>query len=187
MERRKTVFISVPMKDRSDAMIERQIQLTKAFYCHARKLSAKEVKFLDNYHDSYKVFSPVKVNGINESKHPSLIWLGYALDLMSECDEVIFGYGWEKARGCKIEEKAAISYNIPIMKICKRGIRKNLNEEEKKRADEKDKKYQQTIIDIGDIQEEIHQKTIKIMEVGKAELERRKKEKEENEKKAEES
>ena len=41
-----------------------------------------------------------------------LFYLSYSLNLMSQCDGVLFLHGWEYARGCKIEHAAAVAYGL---------------------------------------------------------------------------
>ena len=43
-----------------------------------------------------------------------LFYLSYSLNLMSQCDGVLFLPGWEKARGCRIEHEAAVGYGLKV-------------------------------------------------------------------------
>lgn len=45
-----------------------------------------------------------------------LFCLAKSLEAMSDVDLVYFVRGWRKARGCRIEYKAAKAYGIPCMK-----------------------------------------------------------------------
>ena len=44
----------------------------------------------------------------------ALFYLSYSLNLMSQCDGVLFLPGWEKARGCRIEHEAAVAYGLKV-------------------------------------------------------------------------
>jgi hypothetical protein len=43
-----------------------------------------------------------------------LFYLSYSLNLMSQCDGVLFLPGWEEARGCRIEHEAAVGYDLKV-------------------------------------------------------------------------
>lgn len=49
-----------------------------------------------------------------EDGNVSLFYLSCALNLMSQCDGVLFLHGWEKARGCRIEHEAAVGYGLKV-------------------------------------------------------------------------
>lgn len=44
-----------------------------------------------------------------------LCFLAKSLENMSLCHAVYFCKGWERARGCEIEHKAALEYNLEII------------------------------------------------------------------------
>lgn len=44
-----------------------------------------------------------------------LFYLGRSLQIMAECDAVLFIEGWEQARGCIIEHIACNGYGIAIL------------------------------------------------------------------------
>ena len=46
--------------------------------------------------------------------HPNVAMLGNAIMALAEADLIIFAPGWEKARGCRIEQKVATYYDIPM-------------------------------------------------------------------------
>lgn len=48
-------------------------------------------------------------------KNSGLFWLGASLMDMAKCDAVYFCAGWEKARGCKIEHDAALTYGVTVV------------------------------------------------------------------------
>ena len=44
-----------------------------------------------------------------------LWYLARSLDVMAECDGVLFMPGWEEARGCRIEHEVADAYGLIIL------------------------------------------------------------------------
>ena len=46
-----------------------------------------------------------------------LWYLGRVLELMAECDGVVFAPGWKDARGCVIEHHAAARYGLHIVEM----------------------------------------------------------------------
>lgn len=44
-----------------------------------------------------------------------LCFLARSLENMSKCDAAYFCKGWENARGCRIEHKAAVEYGLDII------------------------------------------------------------------------
>lgn len=44
-----------------------------------------------------------------------LCFLAKSLENMSKCDAAYFCKGWENARGCRIEHKAAVEYGLDII------------------------------------------------------------------------
>ena len=47
-----------------------------------------------------------------EIKHIPLYYLAKSIEYMAKCDAVYFCKGWENARGCEIEHKAAVEYGL---------------------------------------------------------------------------
>lgn len=116
---KKVVFVSVPMKGKDDALIERSIQLAKVQYCHIKKVNAENVIFVDGFHNVYQKYSDTEKELIAMEKNEAIYWLGNSIALMCQVDEVIFAQGWEHARGCNIEEQVANNYGIPMIKMTK--------------------------------------------------------------------
>ena len=106
---KKKVFVSVPMSGKDEAVIERAIQITKARYLKVTKQSFKDVEFYDNFHGCQGI-----TWGFQNYKIPSLVYLGFAISNLADCDEAIFGQGWKNARGCRIEEQVCKEYGIPM-------------------------------------------------------------------------
>lgn len=96
----KKLFISQPMKDKSDEEIlkERENAIKSA-----EKLLGEPVEIIDSFFQS----APVDAR--------PLWFLGKSLELLSTADIAYFAKGWEKARGCKIENTCAIEYGITVL------------------------------------------------------------------------
>lgn len=93
----KKLFISQPMKDKTDEEIkaERKLAIEKA-----QEVIGEEVEVIDSFFE----------NAPHDAR--PLWFLGKSLELMAAADVVYFAKGWEKARGCKIEHECAIQYGI---------------------------------------------------------------------------
>lgn len=96
----KKLFISQPMKDKSDDEIlaEREKAIKSA-----EGLLGEPVEVIDSFFQS----APADAR--------PLWFLGKSLELLSTADVVYFAKGWEKARGCKIENTCAIEYGITVI------------------------------------------------------------------------
>lgn len=93
------VMISLPMRGRSDAEIQKQISDIK------EKFEKLHIETVDNF------FSE-EVEGYNDE---ALFYLGKSIDLIGKVDAVYFAEGWQQARGCIIERKVCEYYNILIL------------------------------------------------------------------------
>lgn len=131
---KKLVFVSVPMNGKTDKSIEKSIELTKIQYLHINRIDAKDVEFIDGYHDVYQHLDAEGRKFVNRLKHKALFYLGHAIELMSGADEIVLGHCYDRARGCRIEAQVAYEYDIPMIKITKEMELKILYEmrEEKK-------------------------------------------------------
>lgn len=100
----KKLFISQPMKGKSDEEIlkERENAIKSA-----EKLLGEPVEIIDSFFRS----APADAR--------PLWFLGKSLELLSTADIAYFAKGWEKARGCKIENTCAIEYGITVIEDCK--------------------------------------------------------------------
>lgn len=96
----KKIFISQPMKDESDDEIlaEREKAIKSA-----EELLGEPVEVIDSFFQS----APADAR--------PLWFLGKSLELLSTADIAYFAKGWEKARGCKIENTCAIEYGITVI------------------------------------------------------------------------
>lgn len=48
-------------------------------------------------------------------KNAALYYLANSIQAMSRCDCMYFVKGWENARGCRIEQDAAIAYGLEVL------------------------------------------------------------------------
>lgn len=93
----KKLFISQPMKDKSDEEIlatrEKAIE-------SARRIIGEDVEVIDSFFQN----APADAR--------PLWFLGKSLELLATADIAYFAKGWETARGCRIENTCAIEYGI---------------------------------------------------------------------------
>lgn len=96
------VFISQPMKDLSNEEIkaerEKAIALLKEKY-------GEDIEIIDSFFE--------------DAPHDAkpLWFLGKSIELLSTADIAYFCKGWEKARGCKIENACAIEYGLKVIEV----------------------------------------------------------------------
>ena len=101
------VFISQPMRNRSDEEIKAERQKIMEY---VQKLYALEkTEEIDSFFDVGKL-------DINSKNFP-LRMLGMSLELLAEADVAVFADGWSVARGCRIEHDAAKAYGIKILDL----------------------------------------------------------------------
>lgn len=62
--------------------------------------------------DDWYSYSSMKDRGV---VNKPLCYLAKSLEYMSLCGVVYFCKGWEKARGCRIEQEAAKAYGLIVM------------------------------------------------------------------------
>ena len=96
----KKVFVSMPMagKGKEEILAERERLLALA----ADSLG-EEVELVESY--------------LGEGDYKPLECLGESLKRMASADLVVFGRGWEDARGCRIEHMCTAEYVIPILVV----------------------------------------------------------------------
>lgn len=94
----KKLFISVPMKDRTQEAIEYSMQKMKKI---AEAVFEEDLEVIDSY------------NAGNEDENP-LVCLGQSIALMADADYFIgiVQYGLPYYRGCAIEDMVASQYDI---------------------------------------------------------------------------
>lgn len=91
------LFISQPMRDKSNEEIERE-----------RQNAIQSVK--EQYGDDIKVIDSFFKDAPHDAK--PLWFLGKSLELLASADVAYFCKGWENYRGCRIENQCAIEYGI---------------------------------------------------------------------------
>ena len=96
----KKLFISQPMKGKSDEEILKERENAIKI---AEKLLGEPVEIIDSFFQS----APADAR--------PLWFIGKSLELLSTADIAYFAKGWEKARGCKIENTCAIEYGITVL------------------------------------------------------------------------
>lgn len=97
MEKKK-LFISIPMNGKSDENIKYEMKRLK-----------EKVEEIFDYYEIELIDSFIE----NAPENAKPLWyLGESIKRLAQADIIIFGSGWEYARGCKIEHECAISYNI---------------------------------------------------------------------------
>lgn len=94
----KKIFISQPMKDKTDEQIlkerERAVSVVK------KKFNGEDVEIIDSFFQS----AP------HDAK--PLWFLGKSLELLSTADVAYFIGEWKNYRGCKIENTCAKEYGV---------------------------------------------------------------------------
>ena len=98
-------FISQIMKNKTKEEIlkEREEILAKV------REKYNDYLILDTYFEGF--------NTDKETKNIPLKYLAKSIEFLSEADLVVFGKGWETARGCKIEHSCAVESGIEVMYI----------------------------------------------------------------------
>ncbi len=100
----KKLFISLPMKDKTEKEIKETMKFCKAL--------------VENYLKEQVILIDTFINEepeSNEINNTGLYYLGKSIEMMAYADIAIFANGWMKARGCKVEYKAAVEYGVKIL------------------------------------------------------------------------
>ena len=93
----KKVFISMPMNGHTNEYIEaRRTEIANIL----PELLGEEIEIIDSFFKD----APYDAK--------PLYFLGESLKLLSTADVAYFDTGWELARGCQIEHKCAVNYDI---------------------------------------------------------------------------
>ena len=100
----KKLFISLPMKDKTEKEIRKRMNYLKSLV----ELELKEEVILI---DTFIKDEPDS----EEMNDIGLYFLGKSIEEMAYADIAIFANGWMKARGCKVEYKAAVEYGVKIL------------------------------------------------------------------------
>lgn len=93
----KKVFISQPMKDKSNEEI---LSVREEALRRAKEYLKTDVELIDSFFQD--VPHDVK----------PLWYLGKSLELLSEADIAVFASGWNEYRGCNIEHLCCSKYGI---------------------------------------------------------------------------
>lgn len=93
----KKLFISQPMRGKTDAMIK--AERVKAIQS-AEEMVGEPVEVIESFIEN----APVNAK--------PLWFLGKSLELLAEADVAYFASGWKEARGCKIEHTCALEYGV---------------------------------------------------------------------------
>lgn len=94
------LFISQPMRDKTNEEIERE-----------RQAAIQSVK--EKYGDNVEVIDSFFKDAPHDAK--PLWFLGKSLELLAGADVAFFCKGWENYRGCRIENQCAIEYGITVI------------------------------------------------------------------------
>ena len=96
----KKLFISQPMKDKTDAEI---LAVREQAIQSAKNLLGEDVEVIDSFFQ-------------NVPHDATPLWfLAKCLELLATADVVYFAKDWEKYRGCRIENTCAIDYGITVI------------------------------------------------------------------------
>lgn len=104
------VFISMPMNGKTGEEIrgDREVAIME---CEEVLLALRKLSDTDQMEIIDSIITEDRPEGANTS-----IWcLGKALELLATADIAFFAPGWEKARGCRIEQAVAAEYGIKMI------------------------------------------------------------------------
>lgn len=96
----KRIFISQPMRDKTDDEIKQERQ--KIVDACVREYG-KDIEIIDSFFE-----------GAPHDVKPAW-FLGKSIELLSTADAAFFADGWDGARGCRIEHRVAMEYGIEII------------------------------------------------------------------------
>ena len=99
----KKVFISQPMKGKTNEEIEHERQKIK--FMLDEELGIGNYEVIDSF-----------FKGAPHEAKP-LWFLGKSLELLSTADLAVFAEGWKQARGCSIEHECCKEYDVPIWEM----------------------------------------------------------------------
>ncbi len=97
----KRVFLSLPFAGRTDEEVSEEMREMVDKYLFVNNVDPNDVSFVTTY------FCPKEIDEkAKATKHPNLVYMSYAFEVMSQCDDVIFSKNWKDARGCQVEHLA---------------------------------------------------------------------------------
>jgi hypothetical protein len=99
----KRVFISCPIKGKQyeEVLEMRRVAQEKL----QQRFLDEEISIIDSF---------IPAMYFDKNNNP-IIGLGTCITLMGNADLVYMCKGWEESRGCSIERRVAIDYDIPII------------------------------------------------------------------------
>lgn len=100
----KKLFVSLPMRGLSEREIKKRMKYLQSL---VELELEEEVILIDTFIKDEP--DSKEINDIG------LYFLGESIGEMAYADIVIFANGWTKARGCKVEYKAAVEYGLKIL------------------------------------------------------------------------
>ena len=100
----KKLFVSLPMRGLSEREIRKRMNYLKSL---VELELGEEVILIDSFIENEP--DSKEINNIG------LYFLGESIKELAYADIAIFANGWMKARGCKVEYKAAVEYGVKIL------------------------------------------------------------------------
>ena len=98
----KKVFISQPMRGKTAKEITSQ-----------REAAIKDIRGM--YGDDFEVIDTIFTDYEPDGGCTPLKYLAKSIELLADADVAYFCDGWEKARGCRIEQNCASRYGIGVI------------------------------------------------------------------------
>ena len=96
----KKLFISQPMKDKTDEEI---LATREKAILAAKERLGDDIEVIDSF-----------MKGAPHDAKP--LWsLGKSFQMLSDADVAFFAKDWDKYRGCRMEQKACMDYEIPAI------------------------------------------------------------------------
>ena len=99
------VFISHPMRDRTRLGIEQERRSILDWLSFTDIIGGQEIVEIPMLPEWQALSSPPVYS------------LGRSIQALSCANLVVFGIGWEKARGCIVEHEACVQYDIPYIEL----------------------------------------------------------------------
>lgn len=103
MRLEKTMMLSQPMKGLTEEEI---LDKRNEMFIKIKEFGYKPLNTLFCF-DSEEL-------GSENVKQEPVFYLAKSIEKMSKCNAVMFVYGWEKARGCRIEKAIAEAYGLEV-------------------------------------------------------------------------
>ena len=101
---KKKLFVSQPMMGLNEKAI---ICARRRIIDEASRITGEQYEIIDSYIPGRKY----------DGKQHSVRCLADSIAFLADADAAVFGWGWEDARGCRIEHQICEDYGIPIIDI----------------------------------------------------------------------